>query len=155
MASALALSPVPDPIAVQLSAERGKSDAQLLGRQRSAAVIVLERGENVLPFDVAQRPDVFRRDDQRVVVPDFIREIVDVDELAGRKGARAFHGIFELTDVAGPGISHHQIERIRGIAGDQTPHVERVQREECLRQSSKILRPLAKRRHCSSTTLRR
>ena len=112
-------------VALQLPAERGKTYVKLLGGQHSAAVVSFEGAKNVLPFDISERPDVFGSDDQRVVVPDFVREIVNVDDLAGRKGACPFDGILKLADIARPGVSQHLVQSIRSVPGDRTLHLTR------------------------------
>jgi len=80
-----------------------------------------------------------------VVMTDFVREIINVDDLTGRKGACPFHRVLELADVARPWVSQHLLQSILRVPGDRTLHFTGDSGEQCLCESSKILRPLPKR----------
>ena len=65
------------------------------------------------------------------------REAIGQDGRSHLEGDRAFHGIFELADIAGP-VVVQQVHRLPRHDGDRFSHLLAVLDEEVLRQQGDV-----------------
>lgn len=127
----------------QLPAKRGEADTKLLGRHSLAATIALKRRKNVVTLDIAQRPDMFGRNYQGMVITDLVRKVVDVDEVACRQGARALYGVLKLSDVARPRMGEKAFERCSRVSANGLSHATGDRDKERFGQPSKVVWPFS------------
>ena len=90
--------------------------------------------------------NVLRGDDQRLVISHFIGQASEFDGVAGRQRARALDGVLQLADVAWPRVAKNLLESVGSIPHHPSAHLIGDSREECVRETTKILRTIPERR---------
>jgi hypothetical protein len=83
----------------------------------------------------------------------FVREIIDADQDACCQGARALNRVFELPDVPRPRIVEDSLQCATREPGDRLIYSLGNPCEQCVRQTSEIVEPLAQSRNVESANV--
>src|SRR4029079_1436235 len=134
-------------VALELAVKRLRADVELSGGVRLIAAVHLQRREDVLLFDLVERPHrPLGGDRRRERMANLLGQILDLHATAARERDRALHCVLELSHVARPLVAEELIGGAGGEAENLTCHAQRSVREQHPRERQHVVSALAQGR---------
>src|SRR5687768_16248854 len=86
---------------------------------------------------------MLRRDDERLMMPDLVRQTSELHHGTGSDRASPFDGILQFSDVARPRISQNLLERVWRVTRDRTLHLRGDAGQDGVGETAQVFRPVS------------